>query len=293
MVLRIRDGKSFLTRSITATQPSSPFPHTICFTALISFKVPEPPSSAQPSYQDASHPPPLAHFADILRATHPRDLPVKKYDDLAAVILDASSELHRSPSMPGIWWAQLPYANRDARGDPDTGHWDPRPAARRAANVYTVNGNVALSGKSRSVNLSICVHLFASDRETIFTVARQLGVHGRTVTPGAVVSSVSHSVVLHEVEDGVVFPDSVFADGRRKEEERWFCQEVWTDRWADGRVVVHGRVYDVDTGAHVASTMQEGILKPDLKDDQKEVEKVENALLMGAVPKKLRTSAKM
>lgn len=60
-------------------------------------------------------------------------------------------------------------------------------------------------------------------------------------------ASVSHKVVLHD--------SSWRAVGFPAGEERWFVQEVETDRWADGRVVVRGRIVDVETGAHVASTM--------------------------------------
>lgn len=88
-------------------------------------------------------------------------------------------------------------------------------------------------------------HLLASDRETIYLVARHLGV--RAEAARGAVASVSHKVVLHDSSwRGVGFPAG---------EERWFVQEVETDRWADGRVVVRGRIVDVETGAHVASTM--------------------------------------
>ncbi|KAF4535051.1 Thioesterase/thiol ester dehydrase-isomerase [Lasiodiplodia theobromae] len=295
-ILRIRDGKYFAARSVTVTQPSSPFPDSIVFTALISFKVPESLASKLLSYQNTSHPPPLTSFADILSATHPRDLPVKKYNDLASVILENSMQPCRSPSMSGIWWAQLPYTHRETLGAPAAEHWDPRPAARRSANPYTVSGNVSLGGANstaRSINLSICVHIFASDRESLFFASRHLGVHARVLTPAAAITSLSHTVVLHEVGDAVTFPDAVVAGTRRKEKERRFCQEVFTDRWADGRVLVHGKIYDVDTGVHVATTMQEGILKPDLKYDNEGVETLRNALLTGAVSRRPRGISKM
>lgn len=218
----------------------------------------------------------------------------------------------RSASVPGIWWALLPYdaAPEQEQDGKKKKEWsslqDTRPAARMMANLYTVKGSVSGNGGSRSrrtgggqhdkdeegtdsdsgksnskwrhINLSICAHLYASDRESLYLATRSLGLREAVGAGGArsALASISHSVVLHDLGDGVVFPDAEVGDER----ERWFCQEVRTDRWADGRVLVHGRIFDVDTGRHVASTMQDGILKVDFGGEE-EAERARKALRRG------------
>lgn len=218
----------------------------------------------------------------------------------------------RSASVPGIWWALLPYDASPQQGEDGKKQkeWsslqETRPAARLTANLYTVKGSVSGGGGGRSrrtggdqhgkdeestdssssgsskwrhINLSICAHLYASDRESLYLATRSLGVREAVGAggPRSALASISHSVVLHDLGDGVVFPD---ADEVGDERERWFCQEVRTDRWADGRVLVHGRIFDVDTGHHVASTMQDGILKVDFGGEG-EMERAREALRRG------------
>ncbi|KAK0628001.1 hypothetical protein DIS24_g10904 [Lasiodiplodia hormozganensis] len=332
-VTHLRAGKSFLTILVTVTQPTSPLsPDSCCFTATVSFKRPEPASSPTAlNYQDPPLPNdggPLTPVADLLRHgsdgdahrpyPHPRSLPVKRFDDLAAVLAFRPPHAFRSPSVPGIWWALLPYDASPEQDGKKQKEWsslrDARPAARMMANLYTVKGSVSGGGhggrsrrrtggggqgtdsdsdsnssdsssrKWRHINLSICAHLYASDRESLYLVTRSLGVREAVMTGGArnALASISHSVVLHDLGDGVVFPDAdddlVVGDER----ERWFCQEVRTDRWADGRVLVHGRIFDVDTGRHVASTMQDGILKVDFGAEEEEAaERAREALGRG------------
>ncbi|KAK7700554.1 hypothetical protein SLS57_012075 [Botryosphaeria dothidea] len=274
----LRTGKSFLTLTVLAHQPTSPLPQNTspCFTATISFKHPSPPytpSSPTPtlSYQSTPAEPPLTRFAAILHHTHPRALPIRKYTDVHAVIADTSPTPHRSPSFPGLSWAQLPYAHNALRRTPDPHHAHPQPARRVTCNAYTARGGVR-----GDVNLAVCAHLFASDRETIYLAARHLGV--RAEAARGTVASVSHKVVLHDLSwRGVGFPAGEEGD------ERWFVQEVETDRWADGRVVVRGRIVDVETGAHVASTLQDGVLKADFGGDEEAVERVREGFERGVV----------
>ncbi|GME25875.1 Acyl-CoA thioesterase II [Neofusicoccum parvum] len=258
----LRTGRTITTLTVTATQPTSPLsPRAPCFTATISLKRPStPPLTYQTPPSPSSTP--LTRFATLLHGRHPRALPRRTYADMWAVVASASRAPHRSASLPGLSWAQLPYAAAER-------------AQARMANMYAVTGRLG-----RAVNLHVCAHLYASDRETIYTVARQLGVWGRVEA----VASVSHKVVVHELGEGVMFGEG--EEGG--EGEKWFCQEVWTDRWADGRVVVHGRIYDVDTGKHVASTMQDGILKADFGGDDEEVERVREGFERGVVAKKAR-----
>lgn len=235
------------------TQPTSPL-SSVCFTATVSFKKPEPDSSAALSYQDTSVQTPSTRFSTILGGRHPCDLPEKRYNDMVQVLADRSPEPHRSCSFRGIQWVQLPYAQKEITRSPDPGHADIRPARRRSANMYTVQGPLA----KFDVNLHICVHLLASDREIIFLVARHLGVRSFI----SAVSSLGHTVVMHELGEDVTF------FRKRGAEQKWFCQEVWTDRWSDGRVVIHGKICDIDTGKHIATTTQDAILKVDLGGDE-------------------------
>ncbi|GME66468.1 NAD dependent epimerase/dehydratase family protein [Neofusicoccum parvum] len=159
----LRTGRTITTLTVTATQPTSPLsPASPCFTATISLKRPSaPPLTYQAPPSPSSTP--LTRFARLLHGHHPRALPRRTYADMWDVVASASRAPHRSASLPGLSWAQLPYA---AAG------WHGR--AVRMANMYAVTGRLG-----RAVNLHVCAHLYASDRETIYTVARQLGVWGR------------------------------------------------------------------------------------------------------------------
>lgn len=133
---------------------------------------------------------------------------------------------------------------------PYNGHSSPdgssgNPSNYRQLQYYHVIGHIA----REDVNLHACAHLYASDRNSMFLVTRALGIgdeFGR-------MASLSHTVVLHVGAEGLRMVDG---DGR----ERWFVQEAWTERTGGGRGMHNSRLWD-ESGVHVASTLQDGMVR--------------------------------
>lgn len=48
------------------------------------------------------------------------------------------------------------------------------------------------------------------------------------------------------------------ADERNR---KWFVQESWTSRAGGGRGLHHSRLWDPDTGVHIATTLQDGLVR--------------------------------
>ena len=72
-------------------------------------------------------------------------------------------------------------------------------------------------------------------------------------------ASLSHTVIFHNSGPALALGRSETED-KQQQQEKWFVQEVWTDRVVDGRTVHKSRIYSED-GVHVASTMQDGLLR--------------------------------
>jgi len=68
--------------------------------------------------------------------------------------------------------------------------------------------------------------------------------------------SLSHKVMLHVGKEKLGFKGEQSEEGAE-----WFCQEAWTPRTEDGRGVHESKIWD-HSGLHVASTLQEGFIRP-------------------------------
>jgi len=67
-----------------------------------------------------------------------------------------------------------------------------------------------------------------------------------------------------------------FELGGQGKDEKWYVQEVSTDRLGDGRGVHRSRIWS-EEGVHVASSMQDGLIRLKFKDDA-EVERAKDGL---------------
>jgi hypothetical protein len=94
------------------------------------------------------------------------------------------------------------------------------------------------------LNLHICAHLFASDRNSLFLITNALGTGDAVGKMG----SLSHGVVIHVRGEDMVIDKDV-----------WWCQEAWTDRSGGGRGMHGSRIWKGDICA--ASTWQEGLIR--------------------------------
>ena len=68
------------------------------------------------------------------------------------------------------------------------------------------------------------------------------------------IASLAHSVVFHADASEIAMTNP------QTKEARWFCQEAWPGGSRHGRGLHQSRMWS-DDGLHVASTMQDGMLR--------------------------------
>jgi hypothetical protein len=171
------------------------------------------------------------------------------------------------------------------------------PIERRQLTFYTLRGSLPLptapyplpAGKfslTREANMHACAHLYASDRNSLYIIPNHLDL-GREYTRMA---SLSHTVIFHVgIRDLILPPDphihhpnadpTLFDQGALplcnlepesktdRDGREWFVQELWVTRAAEGRGLHMSRMWDYERGLHIATTIQDGLLrfKPDTK----------------------------
>ena len=171
---------------------------------------------------------------------------------------------------------------------------------RRQLTFYTLRGSLPLPtapyppvspsmGKTsvtREANMHACAHLYASDRNSLFIIPNHLD-RARDYTRMA---SLSHTVIFHvgikdltmPPEPRINHPDAdptLWEDGSLplcnleahekgdKDGRKWFVQESWMTRASGGRALHTSRMWDYATGVHIATTIQDGLIR--FKSDNK------------------------
>jgi hypothetical protein len=123
---------------------------------------------------------------------------------------------------------------------------------------------------SRQANLHAIAHLYASDRNSLFIAPNHLDLP-RDYTRMA---SLSHTVIFHVGIEDLLLSDEPPEDdprafptakesgrGEKGGERKWYVQESWVGRVAGGRAQHMSRIWDPERGLHVASTMQDGLVR--------------------------------
>lgn len=168
------------------------------------------------------------------------------------------------------------------------------PLDRRQLLFYTLRGSLPVptapfppptdSGEkltlTREANMHACAHLYASDRNSLFIVPNHLD-RPRDFTRMA---SLSHSVIFHVGIKDLIMPaepriDHPNADSTLWEDDtlplcnldsygkgaldgrKWYVQEAHVTRAAGGRGLHTSRMWDYDTGVHIATTFQDGLIR--------------------------------
>lgn len=130
------------------------------------------------------------------------------------------------------------------------------PQDRRALTLYSTIGR--LTSASSAPNLHAAAHLYASDRNSLFILPNFWEIHDNYTA----MASLNHTVVFH---GGAEMLDT--GSQGHEEQGKWFCQEAWTDRVADGRGVHHSRILDMQ-GRHIATTLQDGLLRLGFSEEE-------------------------
>lgn len=93
--------------------------------------------------------------------------------------------------------------------------------------------------------LNVCALLYASDRNSLFTLIHHLAIDNMTM-----LASISHTVFFH------IEPT--------RTDKQWHLLETWTERGAGERGMLSGHIWD-EEGVMVATLVQEGLLRMDYK----------------------------
>ena len=106
------------------------------------------------------------------------------------------------------------------------------------------------TGADDVLNFHACAHLYASDRNSLFLCQRALGFERTRAFAG----SLSHTVNFHTHADELLMVDK---DGRKKV----YAQESWTSNSGADRVSHNSRIWDMDNGRILITTVQDGMLR--------------------------------
>lgn len=133
---------------------------------------------------------------------------------------------------------------------------------------------------TKEANLHAAAHLYASDRNSLFIVPNHLD-RPRDYTRMA---SLSHSVIFHvgikdlimaaepridhPNADPTLWEDGPLplcnldsGEGKDADGRKWFVQEAWVARASGGRGLHMSRLFDYESGVHVATTFQDGLIR--------------------------------
>jgi hypothetical protein len=130
----------------------------------------------------------------------------------------------------------------------------------------------------RKANLHAIAHIYASDRNSLFVNGNHLDM----AADARRIATISHTVIFHvgikqllvsnEPTDRQpattptqIVPGSEHAPGSTSKSRKWYVQEIWTNRAEGGRSLHNSRLWDPDTGVHLATTIQDRLVR--FKDD--------------------------
>jgi acyl-CoA thioesterase len=146
---------------------------------------------------------------------------------------------HHNPEFPGLYSNKVDmakYNNQLPLID------------RRQLQYYSAVG--PMPSLEEDPNLHACVHLYASDRNSLFGSANLLGIGDGY----SHMASLAHTVILHGN------PEDLSCSSGDATDNKWFCQEAWAPRNGNGRVLHESRMWDED-GKHIATIVQDGLLR--------------------------------
>ena len=274
-VRRIRDGGIYALRLVEAYQDSAAADDakTPTFTAVISFKRDE---------RNKHKPGAKGQRRDFEHQELPRDWLQQEYGQL----LQRKQRFEDWPvtqGMDGMWSPELTVDEWKRRGDAFPG-LDMRKVNMDGYNSKACLGAVDDGGQAARrwklllmyrlvpdseeerrtvqerhkhkngaddvINLHICAHLYASDRNSLFLAQRALGFE----KVGGHVGSLSHTVNIHGYGSDLLMVED--GTGRLRD----FTQESWTSNSGADRVTHNSRIWD-ETGRIVASTVQDGMMR--------------------------------
>lgn len=279
-VHNIRDGYNYCTRSVTVTQAAE---KGTMFTCTCSFKRDE---GSPVEYQDTVNL--KERFAEAVQGKENEPM-------LHPAAPSQDSTWFRETYLPKHPEHFNPIAGLHLRKADMKEFNDIRtPIDKRQLTFYTLRGSLPLpmapcppntnsnftTSLTREANLHACAHLYASDRNSLFIIPNHLSLDREYKR----MASLSHTVIFHVgIKDLVMPPEprvhhpnadptlfdelpvpscNVERDPEGdKDGRKWFVQEAWVSRAAGGRGLHNSRLWDYERGVHVATTIQDGLIR--------------------------------
>lgn len=228
---------------------------TPCFVATVSFKRSE--QSAKKwvgyEYQNVAEDHIKKEYETVLKGLKPADHPLAPGAD-ASWWEQEEQELwlQSAAAFPGVETRKVNMSKLN--GSVELGGGDGQGTTRyRQLLFYRLVQDDDPSEKEDAAsdfNLHAAAHLYASDRNSLFLIQRALGYGNIRTT----MASLSHTVIFHGSADRLGMIDE---NGGSK----WFVQESWTSHGGDNRGCHNSLLWDYDTGAVIATTIQDGMLR--------------------------------
>lgn len=229
-VHNIRDGRSYATRIVNVTQARG---KGVCFTCTCSFKTDETGNlDAQESINV------WEKYDVVLKGKNPDEFPEAPGMDMP-FYWKLLEDGHSNDKFPGL---------KTMKPDMSAYNRSRQPLDRRQLIFYKPIGELP-----SDPNLHMCAHLYASDRNSLFTVANHYEVGGNFSQMG----SLAHTVIFHAPLKDLLLQAETLSDNSQGV---WFCKEDRTDRASIGRAMYNSRVWSPN-GTHVMSIMQDGMIR--------------------------------
>jgi hypothetical protein len=285
-VKKIRDGFNYCTRAVTVSQIAA---HGDMFTCTCSFKKEEGSPfdiqdrvSLKKVYQDVlqgmenepmEHPPAPSNDSEYFHETYLPAHP-EHFNPIAGLHIRKADMTRYNANRSAIDRRQLLFYTLRGSLPLPTAPYPPRTHSTEKTSL------------TREANMHACAHLYASDRNSLFIVPNHLD-RPRGYTRMA---SLSHSVVFHVGIKDLIMPaeprinhqnadPTLWEDGSLplcnlegydkgdKDGRKWYVQEAHLTRATGGRALHTSRMWDYDTGVHIATTFQDGLIR--FKSDTK------------------------
>jgi acyl-CoA thioesterase II len=279
-VTKIRDGYNYCIRSVTVSQIAA---HGDMFTCTCSFKKEE---GSPFDIQDQIDLKEVYREALEGMETEPIERPPSPDQDskhFREIYLPAHPE-HFNP-LPGLHIRKVDMTRYNAKRSATD---------RRQLMFYTLRGSLPLPtapyppspdktgtiSLTREANMHACAHLYASDRNSLFIVPN----HVDRPSGYTRMASLSHSVIFHVGIKDLIMPaeprithrnadPTYWEDGSLplcnldgydkgdRDGRKWFVQEAHFTRATGGRALHTSRMWDYNTGVHIATTFQDGLIR--------------------------------
>lgn len=276
-VRKIRDGYNYCTRSVDVTQRAEA---GTMFTCTCSFKREE---GSPFEYQDKVDL--KAKYREVLQGKESEPMLHQNAPSM-------DSEYFRETYLPAHPEHFNPVAGLHLRKADMKKYNETRtPIDRRQLTFYSLRGSLPLPtapypppiGKvslTKEANLHAVAHLYASDRNSLYIIPNHLSL-AREYTRMA---SLSHTVIFHVgIRDLIMPPEprihhpntdpTLFDEGPLplcnlegdskgdRDGRKWFVQESQMTRASGGRGLHTSRMWDYERGIHIATTIQDGLIR--------------------------------